>query len=199
MARKILAVMAAAALVALGATVPATAADAGTAAASTGCGKAPALTSGTHTIQANGKNREYILRIPDGYDNSHPYRLIFGFHWLGGNDVDVDTGRTVQTGAWAYYGLQRLANNTAIFVAPQGLNNGWANSGGEDVTLPDNIINQIESGLCVDTTQLFSIGFSYGAAMSYSLACSRATVFRAVAAQSGGVLRGWSGGAEPMA
>ncbi|WP_211231810.1 cellulose binding domain-containing protein [Amycolatopsis balhimycina] len=199
MARKILAVIAATALLTLGAAVPAAAAGAGTAAASTGCGKAPALTSGTHTIQANGKNREYILRIPDGYDGSHPYRLIFGFHWLGGNDVDVDTGRTVQTGTWAYYGLQRLANNTAIFVAPQGLNNGWANSGGEDVTLVDNILNQIESGLCVDTTQRFALGFSYGAAMSYSLACSRANVFRAVAVQSGGVLSGCSGGTQPIA
>ncbi|MEU5266027.1 cellulose binding domain-containing protein [Amycolatopsis sp. NPDC021455] len=199
MARKILAVIAAAALVTLGAAVPAAAADAGTAAASTGCGKAPGLTSGTHTIQNNGKNREYILRIPDGYDVNHPYRLIFGFHWLGGNDVDVDTGRTVQTGAWAYYGLQRLANNTTIFVAPQGLNNGWANSGGEDIALVDNILNQLESGLCVDTTQRFALGFSYGAAMSYSVACSRANVFRAVAVQSGGLLSGCNGGTQPIA
>lgn len=27
------------------------------------------------------------------------------------------------------YGLQRLASNSTIFVAPHGLNNGWANSG----------------------------------------------------------------------
>jgi hypothetical protein len=98
-----------------------------TAAASPGCGKAPTLTSGTHTIQSNGKNRSFILRIPDGYDRNRPYRLVFGFHWLGGTSPDVATGRTVETGTWAYYGLQRLADNSAIFVAPQGLNNGWAN------------------------------------------------------------------------
>ncbi len=169
------------------------------AAATAGCGKAPTLTSGTRTIQSSGKNRNYILRIPDGYDRTHPYRLIFGFHWLGGTATDVDTGRTVQTGAWAYYGLQRLANNSAIFVAPQGFDNGWANSGGEDVTFTDDIIRQVEGDLCVDTTQLFSVGFSYGAAMSYSLACSRATVFRAVAVQSGGLLSGCSGGTQPIA
>ena len=168
-------------------------------AATAGCGKAPTLTSGTRSIQTSGKNRNYILRIPDGYDRNRQYRLIFGFHWLGGTSTDVDTGRTVQTGAWAYYGLQRLANNSAIFVAPQGFNNGWANSGGEDVTFTDDIIRQVEADLCVDTTQLFAVGFSYGAAMSYSLACSRATVFRAVAVQSGGVLSGCSGGTQPIA
>ncbi|WP_308440205.1 cellulose binding domain-containing protein [Asanoa siamensis] len=100
---------------------------------------------------------------------------------------------------WSYYGLQRLADNSAIFVAPQGLNNGWANSGGEDVTLVDDIIRQIEATLCVDTTQRFATGFSYGGAMSYSLACSRSTVFRAVAVQSAGVLSGCAGGTQPIA
>ncbi|MFM9453815.1 cellulose binding domain-containing protein [Streptomyces europaeiscabiei] len=170
-----------------------------TAAATPGCGKAPTLTSGTHTIQSGGKNRSFILRIPDGYDRNRAYRLVFGFHWLGGTSTDVATGRTVETGTWAYYGLQRLANNSAIFVAPQGLNNGWANAGGEDVTLVDGILRRIEDDLCVDTTQRFALGFSYGAAMSYALACSRATVFRAVAVQSGGQLSGCSGGTQPIA
>ncbi|MEU3164903.1 cellulose binding domain-containing protein [Streptosporangium sp. NPDC006930] len=164
-----------------------------------GCGKAPTLRSGTYSIQNNGKNRSYILRIPDGYDNNRPYRLIFGFHWLNGTATDVATGQTVQRDVWAYYGLQRLADNSAIFVAPQGLNNGWANSGGEDVTLVDNILRQLEADLCVDTSQRFALGFSYGGAMSYSLACSRPTVFRAVAVQSGGQLSGCSGGTQPIA
>ncbi|MFF4520604.1 cellulose binding domain-containing protein [Streptomyces bluensis] len=175
------------------------AASAGTAAPSSGCGKAPSLTSGTHTIQSGGKNRSFIVRIPDGYDRNRAYRLVFGFHWLGGTSTDVATGRTVETGTWAYYGLQRLANNSALFVAPQGLNNGWANAGGEDVTFVDDMIRRIEADLCVDTTQRFALGFSYGAAMSYALACSRATVFRAVAVQSGGQLSGCSGGTQPIA
>ncbi|MFT7867361.1 MULTISPECIES: cellulose binding domain-containing protein [Amycolatopsis] len=198
MVRRVVVAVAAALLV-LGSAAVAAGAPLQPAASTAGCGKAPTLTSGTRTIQTSGKSRNYILRIPDGYDRNHPYRLIFGFHWLGGTATDVDTGRTVQTGAWAYYGLQRLANNSAIFVAPQGFNNGWANSGGEDVTFTDDIIRQVEGDLCVDTTQLFSVGFSYGAAMSYSLACSRATVFRAVAVQSGGVLSGCSGGTQPIA
>jgi poly(3-hydroxybutyrate) depolymerase len=169
------------------------------AAASAGCGKAPTLTSGTYTIQSGGKNRSFILRVPDGYDRNRPYRLVFGFHWLGGTSTDVATGRTVDPGTWAYYGLQRLADNSAVFVAPQGLDNGWANTGGQDITFVDDMIQRIEADLCVDQTQRFALGFSYGAAMSYSLACSRATVFRAVAVQSGGVLSGCGDGTRPIA
>ncbi|MDH2430757.1 cellulose binding domain-containing protein [Sphaerisporangium sp. TRM90804] len=174
-------------------------AGASAAAPTAGCGRAPALSNGTHSIQSNGKNRTFILRIPDNYDNSRPYRLVFGFHWLNGTATDVATGQTVQRDVWAYYGLLRLSNNSTIFVAPQGLNNGWANSGGEDVTFVDDMIRRIEADLCVDTTQRFALGFSYGGGMSYALACARATVFRAVAVYAGGQISGCSGGTQPIA
>ncbi|AGP51835.1 alpha/beta hydrolase family esterase [Streptomyces rapamycinicus] len=105
----------------------------------------------------------------------------------------------METGTWAYYGLQRLANNSTIFVALQGLNNGWGNSGGEDVTFVDNMISQIEGALCVDTSRRFAVGFSYGGATTYVLACARTTVFRAVAVHSGGQLSGCGGGTQPIA
>ncbi len=167
-------------------------------AASAGCGKAPTLASGTHTIQSSGKNRTFILRLPDNYNSSTQYRLIFGYHWRGGTAGDVDSGGTDGFN-WSYYGQRRLANNSAIFVAPQGLGNGWANSGGEDVTLTDDIMRRIENDLCVDTAQRFALGFSYGGGMSYALACARATTFRAVAVYSGAQLSGCSGGTQPIA
>ncbi|MEV0382724.1 ricin-type beta-trefoil lectin domain protein [Nonomuraea sp. NPDC050643] len=163
-----------------------------------GCGKAPTLRSGAQSITSSGKNRGFILRIPDNYQNTTTYRLIFGFHWNGGTANDVDSGGTSGY-PWSYYGLRALANNTAIFVAPQGLNNGWANSGGEDVTFVDDMIRRIEADLCVETSQRFALGFSYGGGMSYALACARATVFRAVAVYAGGQLSGCSGGTEPVA
>ena len=168
----------------------------GTPMRSAGCGKAPTLTSGSRTIQSGG-NRSYMLRIPENYDNSHAYRLFFAFHWNGGTMQDVDGGGT--SGAtWLYYGLRAQANNTAIFVAPQGISNGWGNSGGQDVKLVDDLVKLIEGDLCVDTTQIYSLGFSYGGSMSYALACGRPTVFRAVAVYSGGVLSGCEGGNDPV-
>ncbi|CAM3576772.1 ricin-type beta-trefoil lectin domain protein [Kibdelosporangium persicum] len=170
----------------------------GTLAASPGCGKAPTLTSGTHTIQSGGQNRSFILRLPDNYNSNTQYRLFFGYHWLNGTANDVDSGGSDGYN-WSYYGLRRLSNNGAIFVAPQGINNGWPNSGGQDVAFTDAMLQRIENDLCVDTTQRFALGFSYGGGMSYSLACSRANVFRAVAVYSGAQLSGCSGGTQPIA
>jgi poly(3-hydroxybutyrate) depolymerase len=176
----------------------AAAGETGTLAATAGCGKAPTLTSGTRTIRSNGQNRSYLLRVPDNYDRNHPYRLIFSFHWVGGTAEQVDNGST--SGAqWSYYGLRPLANNTTIFVAPQGLNNGWGNAGGQDLTFVDDMVKEIEAGLCVDTTQLFASGFSYGGAMSYAIACARANVFRGVVVYSGANLSGCQGGTQPIA
>jgi poly(3-hydroxybutyrate) depolymerase len=167
-------------------------------AGSAGCGSAPTLSSGTHTIQSGGTNRSFILRVPDNYDSSRAYPLIFAFHWNGGTAGDVSGGGT-DGQLWSYYGLQRLSNNSAIFVAPQGIGNGWANSGGRDVTFVDDMIRRLESGLCVETGQRFALGFSYGGGMSYALACARPQVFRAVAVYAGGQLSGCSGGTEPVA
>jgi poly(3-hydroxybutyrate) depolymerase len=164
------------------------------AATTAGCGKAPTLRSGTQSIQSSGLNRSYILSIPGNYDRNRAYRLVFANHWNGAN-----AGIVANNGNNSFYGLQRLANNSAIFVAPDGLNAGWANSGGRDVTLMDDIRNRIESDLCVDTTQRFALGFSFGGAMSYALACARPDVFRAVAVISGAALSGCSGGSRPVA
>ncbi|MFD9302493.1 RICIN domain-containing protein [Streptomyces sp. NPDC060048] len=163
-----------------------------------GCGSTPTLASGTHTIQSSGRSRSFILRVPDNYTNSRPYRLIFAFHWRGGTAGEVASGGT-SGNAWSYYGQQEQSNNTAILVAPQGLGNGWANAGGEDITFVDDMIRRIEGGLCVNTAQRFATGFSWGGGMSHALACTRANVFRAVAVISGGEISGCSGGAQPIA
>ena len=165
---------------------------------SAGCGKAPTLTSGKRSIQTSGSSRSFILSIPDNYDNNDPHRLIFAFHWNGGTSEDIDGGGS--SGAvWSYYGLRAQANDSTIFVAPQGNNNGWANPGGQDLAFVDDMVQLIEEDLCVDTTRLFALGFSYGGGMSYAIACARATVFRAVAVYSGAQLSGCDGGKDPIA
>jgi poly(3-hydroxybutyrate) depolymerase len=165
---------------------------------SSGCGTTPTLTSGTHTIQSGGQSRSYILRIPDNYDNNRPYRLIFGYHWRGGTMQDVDGGGS-SGAAWSYYGLRAQADDSTIFVAPQGIGNGWGNSGGQDLQFTDDMLELINGDLCVDTRQVFALGFSFGGGMSYALACARPSVFRAVAVYSGAVLSGCDGGTQPVA
>lgn len=166
---------------------------------SVGCGKARTLQNGRITLQSGGISRSYILDVPTNYTNTHPYRVVFGFHWRGGNAEDVATGRTVSTTTWQHYGLKRLAGDTTIFVAPEGIANGWANSGGSDVVFTDNILVQLKNNLCIDESRVFANGFSFGGAMSYALGCARAKTFRAIAAYGAGAVSGCSGGADPIA
>lgn len=105
-----------------------------------------------------------------------------------------------------WYGLPDLVptyapNSTdsdpgAIYIAPNGLDRGWANRGGEDVAFITAIANEVKTRLCVDEDLVFSVGFSYGASMSYALACASSTGtesalrLRAVGVQSGGNMSG---------
>ncbi|SPO01696.1 related to esterase D [Cephalotrichum gorgonifer] len=166
------------------------------AAPSAGCGKTPTLGNGSHTLTVNGKQRQYIVKLPDQYDNTKAYPFIFTFHALGGTAQQIADGGS---GTQAYYGLPPLANNSAIFVSPNGLNNGWGNQGGEDIAFIDAMMEALDADLCVEQDLRFSTGFSYGGAISYSLACSRPDKIRAVAVLSSGVLSGCNGGTQPVA
>jgi poly(3-hydroxybutyrate) depolymerase len=165
---------------------------------SAGCGKARTLMNGRKTIQSGG-NREYILRVPDNYDNTRPYRLIVAYHWLNGNANQVANGGGGGSTEDPYYGLWDLAENSTIFVAPEGLDAGWANTNGRDLALTDAILAQVQGDLCIDTTRIFATGFSYGAGMSYAVACARSNVFRGVALYAGAQLSGCMGGTMPVA
>jgi poly(3-hydroxybutyrate) depolymerase len=166
---------------------------------SVGCGTTRELTNGRRTIQSGGMNREYILRVPDDYDNARPYRLVLAYHWANGNADQVANGGMGGSTEDPYFGLWDLAENSTIFVAPEGLDAGWANTGGRDVALTDAILEEVLGDLCIDRTRIFATGFSYGASMSHALACARADVFRGVALYAGAQLSGCDGGTTPVA
>lgn len=161
---------------------------------SAGCGMAPGLTSGAKTIMVDGRSREYTIRIPDNYDNNQPYRLIFGMHYIGADMHAVDVGSNI---LYPYYGVQGLdTEKTAIFIAPTALDGRWTPQ--NDLPFVDAMVDAATDGLCIDTTRIFSTGFSYGAIFSYTLACERANIFRAVATIAGAPILGCQDGTQPV-
>jgi poly(3-hydroxybutyrate) depolymerase len=152
---------------------------------SAGCGRARTLQDGNQTIASGGMNRTYLLETPDAYDDTHPYRVIFMFHWNYGSinaivnppDADRNTDRP-------FYGMGDLTDDQTIFVVPQGLvgasgGAGWENPNSRDVNFTDAMLEAISSDLCIDTSRVFTTGFSFGAGMSVALACVRPDKFRA--------------------
>jgi len=160
---------------------------------SPGCGTATTAKSGNaQTITVGTSSRSYNLKLPDSYDMNKAYRLIVAIHWLNGTAQNVTDGN--------YYGLWSLSQNSTVFVAPQGINNGWSNSGGSDTTFIKALVTQLEGQLCIDTSRVFAEGFSMGGSMSYALASAAPEVFRGVAVHSGGPMSGTTAGhSKPVA
>ena len=156
----------------------------GAAIPSAGCGTSRTLANGTRNIQSSGTNRQYILDVPNNYDNNHPYRLVFGIHAFYGHMDRIADGSEIGGGNpnYAHYGLKQYAGDTTIFVAPNGTGNpnGWPNQDGRQTVFFDDMLRELTSDLCIDESRIFAHGFSYGSGMSYNLACERPEVFRAV-------------------
>ena len=117
--------------------------------------------------------RTVRIDIPKSYDKNKPYKLIFGMQCMGGWAGGVqDEG---------YYGLKPLdKNETAIFVAPEGNGNQapWAQ---DDYILFDELLAMLEDSFCIDSSRVFSTGFSYGSMFSNGLSWNHQDVLRAVA------------------
>ena len=139
---------------------------------SAGCGQPQGITSGFKTISNEGQDREYVIDIPDNYDPNTPYRFFYVSHWASGDARSMANND--------YYDIKteaNAANEPAIFVAPSGIGGFW---GEEDHPLFDKILAHVEENLCIDTTRVFAIGYSFGGMISYSLSRNHQDKLRAV-------------------
>jgi poly(3-hydroxybutyrate) depolymerase len=122
-----------------------------------------------------GLNREYIVSLPSNYDQSKPYRLVFGMHWMGGSAGAVNSD--------GWYRLKPLdTGNTTIWVAPQGYTDGspWRGGDNKDHTFFEELVKLLKSNLCIDTSRVFSLGFSFGAMVTNALAQTHQDILRGV-------------------
>ncbi len=159
---------------------------------SSGCGSAPPE-SGRFEIQVEGEPREYNLRIPDAYDPQRAYPLVFAWHPWGGSADQVSRS--------GYHGLERVAGDEVILVAGEGIDFqgnglGWANPEGRDEKMMRAMLDRFNAELCVDTSRVFSTGFSFGGMMSFTLGCNAADVIRAIAPMAGNPNVGGCNGPE---
>jgi polyhydroxybutyrate depolymerase len=125
---------------------------------STGCGAAAEVASGRFSIDAGGLTRDYILALPDDYDATRAYPLIFTWHPGGGTAQGTAGGNN-----GGYYGLRNLADDSAIFVSPEGIDNGWANTEDRDLAFATAMLDRFTGELCIDESRIFSTGFSWAA------------------------------------
>ncbi len=151
------------------------------------------IRTGKYYINVHGLKREFILTLPENYDTSKSYPLIFAWHGYGGSAIGVASG-SPRTGTGPYFDILRASENQAIFIAGQGLTttnptlppgSGWDNRKNRDVAFVLTLINWAESNVSIDESRIFSTGMSYGAMFSNLLACRLGGKIRAIASMSG--------------
>jgi polyhydroxybutyrate depolymerase len=163
----------------------------GSAVASSGCGRAPALESGAESLEVDGQERTFILDLPSEYDRDTAYPVLFAFHGRGFSAAEF---RSAQ-----YGNLLSVAGDAAIVVHPDALGEperAWDTDSMRDVRLFDALLEELAGALCIDESRVFATGHSSGGYFINLLACRRGDALRAIAPVAGGGPFG-SDGDEP--
>ena len=149
---------------------------------SSGCGKDTQMSKSgqfkfTWTYKGESTTRDVYYDLPSNYDKNKPYRLIFGMQCMGGSAQNVARGEK-------YYGMKPFdKDGSTIFVAPDGKchENMCAPWEEKDYAFFDELLAKLESELCIDSSRVFSSGFSYGSMFTNGLSRNHQHVLRAVA------------------
>ena len=130
---------------------------------------------GALTLNYDGINREYVLYIPESYDTTLTYPLLFNFHGYGGTATDH-----------MYSADFRPIADTAnfILVYPQGLaldggQSHWNTaetgednkSNVDDFGFIESLIDEISSEYNINQNKIYACGYSNGSGFSFSIAC----------------------------
>lgn len=126
----------------------------------------------SETIQHDGLAREYSIYIPESYDGTADFPLLFNFH--GGNDVIA---------SWQLLAdMRQLSDNAGfILVYPQarpdpsdGNSRNWLpkiEGTFDDVPFVSAMIDAIADEYKIDQNRIYACGYSLGGEFSYELAC----------------------------
>jgi polyhydroxybutyrate depolymerase len=164
---------------------PASSAAGSPALSSTGCTPARSHDSGSFaaTLTSGELEREYILYVPTSYTGEDAMPLVVNLHGHGSN-----------AGEQAIYsGLPAKAQEDGfIVVTPQGMgmephwNFTTVEAGApDDVAFISELLDTLESELCIDPSRVYAAGISNGAAMSVTLACFLSDRIAAIAPIAG--------------
>jgi polyhydroxybutyrate depolymerase len=162
-----------------------------------GCQRKPGLPLGRSTeqsLESGGQRRTYLVHLPAGYQPDRPLPLVLAFHGRKGTGDDVE----------AFSGIDAL---DAIAVYPRGLagpdgETSWQGAPdtarADDVRFVGDLLDRLQSTLCVDPARIYATGKSEGGGFTALLACRLPHRIAAFATVSGafypGTDKGCAGG-----
>ncbi len=140
--------------------------------------------------------REYILYIPENYDENLPSPLVIAMHGFG------DCASSFSSFLGEYHEFNKLADQENFIVAyPQGAyrpekedtywepgDNGMENILENDVFFIEELVKEISNNYNINSNKIYACGYSNGGMMSYSLACNQSNLFSGIGIMSGTML-----------
>ena len=150
---------------------------------SEGCGTDPGQEPGSsvlRTLTSDGRERTVQLHLPDGYRSDRAWPVVLVFHGRG------NTG----AGTEAFSGLDALpaivAYGNGVIGTGDGDRQAWEGApysapGVDDIAYTNDLLDTLESDLCVDTRRVYATGKSNGAGFTGILACELSDRIAAIA------------------
>lgn len=128
--------------------------------ASSGCVKSAFLPGVTQyrLLQTSGKARSYSYHVPSTYNPNHAYPVVLGWHGSSslGAFLELDTKLS-----------EARYSGDKIMIYPNGVDGSWAgptyhkgSTMEEDVQFVKNVIEDVDSRLCVDEKRVFGVGYT---------------------------------------
>ncbi len=139
--------------------------------------KPHAVGDSNETLPSGGLERTYILHVPPQYDGTRETPLVLNLHGFGSNARQQAI----------YSGFPAKGDHEGfIVVTPNGTGapqhwNYPGLPGTDDIAFIRELLDRLESDLCIDAKRVFVSGMSNGAAMSSFVACAMPDRITAIA------------------
>jgi polyhydroxybutyrate depolymerase len=138
------------------------------------------------TLRHDGRDRTYLIHVPETYEDAEELPLVFVFHGGAG------TARKIAQ----FTGFDALSSEHGfVVVYPQGLDRHWNDgrrsevhdSDVDDVGFIVTLLESLERELAIDGSAVFATGLSNGAMFSHRLGIEQSRHFAAIAPVIGGI------------
>ncbi len=124
------------------------------------------------TILHDGSTREYIVYVPEIYDDATPTPLLFNFHGFTGqaNNHLNSTGMREVADTAGF--ILVYPQGSLFFGVPHWNVGAWTNgSSADDLGFTEAMIDTLSANYNIDLDRVYSCGYSNGGYFSFELAC----------------------------
>jgi polyhydroxybutyrate depolymerase len=149
------------------------------------CQQAPTPGESEITLLSSGIERTAILHVPPAAAGQQ-LPLLVGLHGAGGKFFQSYSGLSVLADSEGFIAVYPNPIDKADGHTYWNINDRQPGGGPDDVQFIADLLDYVESNLCVDMSRVYAVGVSNGGGMAARLACQLSDRFAAFASIAGG-------------